>query len=361
MNKTLLIRTLRKIIKTKSVNLESVAAIGSCSYAEAFDVMRYLLEKDIIKEREDGEFAVTEDNAKIEEVRRENGDWKKEFSNSEIKAIMYEIDMQAFNIIRMLEDLEGKTIEELRAASKDAAIDVDATLAYLQARGLVVTDGDTYRGIIGEEDYIKMVNMFKKDKAEMKRKIDAEGERQAKAAEARKAEEEREEKELSEIIANARASQEEEPQSEESAEETPLAEDTDVSAIMSQIDDLKKKLGKKEENVAEIPLWLNAIHTTVMVKADLSDTPSAILRKLYLHYSKRGIVKKFGETNSLCRFNGDITALDKKESIFQLVFKDELVTLDWDLPIKEQINAERIKTVGEEGELAVFVFVAMQK
>ncbi len=233
-------------MKTKSVNLESVAAIGSCSYAEAFDVMRYLLGKGIIKESEDGEFAVTEDNAKIEEVRRENGDWKKEFSNGEIKAIMYEIDMQAINIIRMLEDLEGKTIEELRAASKDAAIDVDATLAYLQKRGLVVTDGDTYRGIIGEEDYIKMVNMFKKDKAEMKRKIDAEGERQAKAAEARKAEEEKEEKELSEIIANARASQEEEPQKEESAEETPFAEDTEVSAIMSQIDDLKKKLGKKD-------------------------------------------------------------------------------------------------------------------
>ena len=361
MNKTLLIRTLRKIMKTKSVNLESVAAIGSCSYAEAFDVMRYLLEKDIIKEREDGEFAVTEDNAKIEEVRRENGDWKKEFSNGEIKAIMYEIDMQAFNIIRMLEDLEGKTIEELRAASKDAAIDVDATLAYLQAKGLVVTDGDTYRGIIGEEDYIKMVNMFKKNKAEMKRKIDAEGERQAKAAEARKAEEEREEKELSEIIANARASQEEEPQNEESADETTFAEDTEVGAIMSQIDDLKKKLGKKEENVTEIPLWLNAIHTTVMVKADLSDTPSAILLRVFAHYNKRGIVKKFGKGDSLCSYNGDIAALNKKESVFQLVFGNELVALDWDLPIKEQIDAQRSQAIEKDGELAVFVFVAMQK
>ena len=360
MNERLLIRTLRKIMKTKSLNLESVSAIGSCSYAEAFDVMRYLLEKGIIKESNDGEFAVTEDNEQIEELRRANGDWKKEFSNSELKNILYEIDMQAFNIIRMLEDLEGKTIEELRTASKDAAIDVDATLAYLQSRGLVVPDGDTYRGIIGEEDYIKMVNMFKKDKAEMQRKIDAEGERQAKAATARKAEEDEKERELSEIIANARALQAEEQKKEESADETPLAEDTEVSAIMSQVDRFRKKLGQKEENAAEIPVWLNSIHTTVMVKADLSDTPIAVLQKIYLHYNKRGIVKKFGENSSLCSFNGNVAALDKKKSVFQLVFKNELVTLNWDLPIKEQISAKHSRTIGEDGELAVFVFVAMQ-
>lgn len=225
MNERLLIRTLRKIMKTKSVNLESVAAIGSCSYAEAFDVMRYLLGKGIIKESNDGEFAVTEDNEKIQEVRRQNGDWKKEFSSSELVEIMYEIDMQAFNIIRMLEDLEGKTIEELREESKDAAIDVDATLAYLMAKGLVVPDGDLYRGVISEEDYVKMVNMFKKDKAETKRKLDAEGERQARVAAARDAEKE-----------------------EKCADETTFAEDADVSAIMAQIDELRKKFIKKDED-----------------------------------------------------------------------------------------------------------------
>lgn len=360
MDDRLLIRSLRKMMKTKSVNLESVAAIGSCSYEEAFDVMRYLLGKGIIEESGDGEFAVTEDNEKIEQVRKENGDWKKEFSNSELKEIMYEIDMQAFNVIRMLEDLEGKTVDELRAASKDAAIDVDATLAYLQARGLVVQDGDMYRGTIGEDDYIKMVNMFKKDKAEMKRKMDAEGERQERAAAARKAEEEKEEEELSKIIANARVSQEEEPQSEESADETPLAEDTEVSAIMSQIDDLRKKLVGKEERPKEIPLWLNKVHTTVMVKADLSDTPLAVLLRVFAHYNKRGIVKKFGNDNSLCSFNGDIATLDKKGSLFRLVFGDELVTLDWDLPIKEQIDAQHSQAIGKDGELTAFVSITIR-
>ena len=214
--------------------------------------------------------------------------------------------------------------------------------------------------IIGEEDYIKMVNMFKKDKTEMQRKIDAEGERQAKAATARKAEEDEKERELSEIIANARALQAEEQKKEESADEMPLAENTEVSAIMSQVDRFRKKLGQKEENVAEIPVWLNSIHTTVMVKADLSDTPIAVLQKIYLHYNKRGIVKKFGENSSLCSFNGNVAALDKKKSVFQLVFKNGLVTLNWDLPIKEQISAKHSRTIGEDGELAVFVFVAMQ-
>lgn len=225
----------------------------------------------------------------------------------------------------MLEDLEGKTIEELRTASKDAAIDVDATLAYLQSRGLVVPDGDTYRGIIGEEDYIKMVNMFKKDKAEMQRKIDAEGERQAKAATARQAEEDEKERELSEIIAKARALQAKEQKKEESADEMPLAENTEVSAIMSQVDRFRKKLGQKEENVAEIPVWLNSIHTTVMVKADLSDTPIAVLQKYICITTKEALLKSLVKTTRFAVLTGTWRRWIKRKACSNLCLRMNLL------------------------------------
>ena len=351
MNNLLLIRTLRKIIKIKSVSLCSIAAIDNSSYTDAFDVMRYLLEKDVIKESRDGMFTVTKDNEYIEQLRRELGDWKKEFTNVELKNILSSIDLQAFFIIRILGGVEGKTMKEIRIDTKDTEIDVDTTLSVLQAKCLVAYDKGKYYGVISEDDYNKMTDIYKNDKREQKRMVDAENKRLNELEKARKATAAKKE--------NKSSAGKKESRETESDDAPRLSEDYEDDEIAAQIDEMRKEFDRK--NNADIVLILNGGETKVRAKADLSDNPIVLLKKFVLRHDAREIAGLFGGTRFVRMFKRDVSSLDKEGSTFEIELDREIVELDWDLPINEQINAEQTRKIANEGKLFSYAAIIMRE
>ena len=355
MNRQLLLKALEELEQNKKITIEEIASLAGNSFAEAYEVMTYLIREKIIGEETDGIFFAITTGKKIQSLLREKENYFRDFSAKELSEKFNKMEEKAFKLLCVVKDEPGITVERIQEQINSDKEEIRLVLQKLIQIGFVTMFEERYYCTLHDEEIDVLTASRKKTHYEesrsnlsrligrIKRKLenrelleddDLDEEDKIDNDEDDDTDNETDQKGLDEIISQIANSKNRDESNEEQQE-----------SVISQYICM---LGNEQGNA--FPIDLDIFETPLeLIQRAIEETPQEVFEVLLKEKEDYSVIKN------------DINGIDKKKTKIYALENKKKIPLSLDTTFIEQIELDCFEETADNYVLPITIKIAVLK